>query len=84
MELKATIEFNMEDGEKLLVLIANSLQDQDDLYSHLLVNIKKFRENLAFKNAGIEYITAGYWDKNDVIIWQKPFIELNGFSHYHD
>ncbi|WP_412468128.1 hypothetical protein [Pedobacter sp. KLB.chiD] len=77
MELKATIEIDMDKGEKLLVIVTNSQEDQDDLYNQLLANIKAFKDGLNSSVAHIAYITAGYWDKNNVIVWQKPFIELN-------
>lgn len=77
MELKATIEIDMDKGEKLLVIVTNSQEDQEDLYSKLLANISAFKDGLNFRKAHIEYITAGYWDQNNVIVWQKPLIELN-------
>jgi len=77
MELKATIEIDMDKGEKLLVIVTNSQEDQDVLYSQLLANIKSFKDGLNLSEAHIEYVTAGYWDKNNVIVWQRPLIELN-------
>lgn len=76
MEINATIQVNLENGEMLLVLIVNSIIEQHVLYEYLYKNVDNVRSGISLNNPLVDYITAGYWREYNVLDWRMDYILL--------
>ncbi|KQS40577.1 hypothetical protein [Pedobacter sp. Leaf194] len=76
MKVKGTLVITLETGEKALILLAENKSEQEKLYHYLSVDAYKFKSEISEEAPRIDFISAGYNDDDDQIIWEDNYIPV--------
>lgn len=76
LKVKGTIIMSLPDGEKVIVLLAETMEDMDKLYHYLTIDAYRFKNEIAEHSPDIKSISAGYKNDNDEVFWNNEYIPL--------
>jgi len=76
MKIWESIVIQSIKGEQILVLICNSLAEQERLHHFLTIDAYEFKKNIAEVKPEIDYLSTGQRQESGKINWNKDFIEL--------
>lgn len=63
-------------GEKALILLTKNQESQELLYQSLSVDAYQFKKEVAENIEGLAYISTGYKNEKNEIIWDDNYIAV--------
>lgn len=76
MVVTGTIVISTTEGEKVLVLLARSAEELDQLYHQLRIDAYQFKKEVAKHHADIKFISAGFRDDKNELHWNDDYIPV--------
>lgn len=76
MKVTGVIVISVAEGEKVLVLLAPSRSELDQLYNKLRIDAYQFKKEVSEHHADIKFISAGFKDENGEFQWNDEYIPV--------
>ncbi|QPH40186.1 hypothetical protein [Pedobacter endophyticus] len=76
MKITGTHIRTLNTGDKVLILLAENKEEQKKLHHYLLIDAYQFKQDVAEDIPKVDFISAGYKDEDDKIIYDRNLIEI--------
>ena len=68
-------------GERVLVLLCQSLSEQERLHQYLMIDAFEFKKYIAEGEPEIDFLSTGQMDDKGHIYWREDVIDLPKWYH---
>lgn len=76
MKVKGTSVYTLKTGEHALILVTENEEEQIKLYHYLSIDAYRFKKEVAEDHPAIEYISVGYVNNDNELVWNKKYIPV--------
>ena len=76
MVVTGTMVISIAEGQKVLVLLAPSHSEIDELYHQIRIDAYQFKKEISKLHTDIKFISAGFKDEEDELHWNDDYIPL--------